>query len=334
MIRSRRTLLAAAFALSIAGPAGAHTMAPALLELVEQPAGRFAVSWKTPLLAPVGVTLRPVLPADCIVEGPPAEAVGVESVTTRWTVRCERGLAGGVVAVEGLATGRTEALVRIALSDGRTVQGVLRAGEPRLAVPERPERLDVLASYAKLGVEHILSGPDHLLFVLGLLLLVASPGLLLQTITAFTVAHSITLSLAVLGIVTLPSRVIEIGIAASVFLLAVELTRADASATTLLRRAPWAMAGGFGLLHGLGFAGALAEVGLPAGDIPLALCAFNVGIEVGQLAFVGLVSAAGWIVVRALARRPAWLTIGPAYVMGGLSALWCLERTAVLFVGR
>jgi hydrogenase/urease accessory protein HupE len=334
MTAGRRSLLTAVLALATAGSVRAHTMAPALLEIVEQSAGRFAVSWKTPLVAPVGVTLQPVLPADCVTEAPPVDVPGAESVTTRWTVRCADGLAGRVVAVEGLATGRTEALVRIALADGRTVQRVLRAGEPRLTVPERPARLDVLASYGKLGVEHILSGPDHLLFVLGLMLLVAGPGLLLQTITAFTVAHSVTLSLAVLGVVTFPSRVIEIGIAASVFLLAVELTRADASATTLLRRAPWAMAGAFGLLHGLGFAGALAEVGLPAGEIPLALGAFNVGIELGQLAFVGVVSAVGWVVVRALARRPAWLTIGPAYMMGGLSALWCLERTAVLLVGR
>jgi hydrogenase/urease accessory protein HupE len=248
-------------------------------------------------------------------------------------VRCEHGLTGRSVGVDGLTTGKTDALVRVALADGRKVQGVLRASEPSLTIPERPGRLDVLASYGKLGVEHILSGPDHLLFVLGLLLLATGPRLLLETVTAFTAAHSVTLSLAVLGVVDFPSRVIEIGIAASVFVLAVELTRTERPTSTLLRRAPWMMAGIFGLLHGLGFAGALAEVGLPSGEIPVALFAFNVGIELGQLTFVALMSGAGWLVVRGLA-RPAWITLGSAYVMGSLSALWCLERTAVLILGR
>ncbi len=308
---------------------GAHTMAPALLEITDQGAGLFAVSWKTSLMAPVGVTLQPILPAGCVDETARTETSGVESVTTRWTVRCARGLAGGTVGVDGLATGKTDALVRIAFADGREVQGVVRASEPRLAVPARRARLDVLASYGKLGVEHILSGPDHLLFVLGLLLIVMTPRLLVKTITAFTLAHSITLSLAILGVVAFPSRLIEVGIAASVFLLAVELTRA-APSSTRLRRAPWLAAGAFGLLHGFGFAGALAEVGLPAGDIPLALFSFNLGIELGQLAFVALVAAVGWLIVHMVARRPAWLTLGPAYVMGSLSALWCLERAALL----
>ena len=314
-----------------AGLARAHTMAPALLEIAEQPANRLAISWKTSLAVPTGVTLRPILPEDCVVDSPAAETMGPDSITTRWTVRCAQALTGRRIGVEGLATGKTDALVRIALADARTVQGVLRGSDPWLSVPERPGWLDVLVSYGKLGVEHILSGPDHLLFVLGLLLLVEGPRLLLKTITAFTAAHSITLSLAVLGIVNFPSRVIEIGIAASVFVLAVELTRPHASSSTWLRRAPWMMAGAFGLLHGLGFAGALAEVGLPAGEIPLALFSFNVGIELGQLAFVGMVAAAGTLVVRLLARRPAWLTLGPAYVMGSLSALWVLERTVALF---
>ena len=232
--------------------------------------------------------------------------------------------------MDGLATGKTDALVRIMLADGRVVQGVLRAGEPRLAIPVRARRVDVLRSYAKLGIEHILTGPDHLLFVFGLLLLVASPGLLVRTITAFTAGHSVTLSLAALGLARLPSRPIEVGIAVSVFLLAVELSRDPRPTPTLMRRAPWAIAGLFGLLHGLGFAGALAEVGLPDGEIPTALFAFNVGIEIGQLCFVGIVLAAGVAVASIVTRRiPAarWI---PVYAMGSLSALWCIERTLAL----
>jgi hydrogenase/urease accessory protein HupE len=317
-----------------AGVARAHSMAPALLEIDEQAGGRVAVSFKTSAVVPTGVRLRPVLPADCVEATAPIEVAGTESLVSRWTVRCDQRLTGRSVGVDGLTTGKTDALVRVALADGRKVQGVLRASDPSLEIPERPGRLDVLVSYGKLGVEHILSGPDHLLFVLGLLLLVAGPAMLLKTVTAFTVAHSITLSLAVLGVVRFPSQLIEVAIAASVFVLAVELTRAEPSRGTLLRRLPWLMAGAFGLLHGFGFAGALAEVGLPAGEIPLALFAFNVGIEAGQLVFVAVVAAGGALVVRLLARRPAWLTLGPAYVMGSLAALWCLERTALLLVGQ
>ena len=312
------------------GSAAAHALSPALLEIEELAGERVAVAWKISVFQPTGAALEPVLPPDCVAETPPADTAATDSITTRWTAHCPGGLVGREVGVDGLATGKTDALVRIMLADRRVVQGVLRAGEPRLAIPVRARRVDVLRSYAKLGIEHILTGPDHLLFVFGLLLLVASPGLLVRTITAFTAGHSVTLSLAALGLARLPSRPIEVGIAASVFLLAVELSRDPRPTPTLMRRAPWAIAGLFGLLHGLGFAGALAEVGLPDGEIPTALFAFNVGIEIGQLCFVGVVLAAGAAVASSVTRRiPAarWI---PVYAMGSLSALWCIERTLAL----
>ena len=179
-----------------------------------------------------------------------------------------------------------------------------------------------------LGIEHILTGPDHLLFVFGLLLLLATTtGLLVQTITAFTLGHSITLSAAALGLTSVPSRPVEVLIAVSVLALAVELAR-DSDRPTLMRRFPWVIALGFGLLHGFGFAGALAEAGLPPGDIPLALVSFNAGIELGQLAFVATVLAAAALAARWLpalaprAHRPA------VYGMGILAAFWCFERVA------
>ena len=312
------------------GSAAAHALSPALLEIEELAGERVAVAWKISVFQPTGAALEPVLPPDCVAETPPADTAATDSITTRWTAHCPGGLVGREVGVDGLATGKTDALVRIMLADRRVVQGVLRAGEPRLAIPVRARRVDVLRSYAKLGIEHILTGPDHLLFVFGLLLLVASPGLLVRTITAFTAGHSVTLSLAALGLARLPSRPIEVGIAASVFLLAVELSRDPRPTPTLIRRAPWAIAGLFGLLHGLGFAGALAEVGLPDGEIPTALFAFNVGIEIGQLCFVGVVLAAGVAVASIVTRTiPAarWI---PVYAMGSLSALWCIERTLAL----
>jgi hydrogenase/urease accessory protein HupE len=331
----RVATLAALVALGpLGGRARAHPLSPALLQVEELADNRLAVTWKISAFQPSGSTLRPILPAECLADRAPAETAGADSITARWTARCgPGGLAGRDVGVDGLATGKTDALVRVTLADGRLVQGVLRAGEPRLLIPARPRRLDVVGSYAKLGIEHILTGPDHLLFVLGLLLLVGSPGLLVRTITAFTVGHSITLSLAVLRLAGVPSRPVEVGIAASVFVLAVELTREERPRPTLLRRAPWAMAGVFGLLHGLGFAGALAEVGLPSGEIPLALVSFNVGIELGQLAFVVVVVGVGWALGRLLVQRPAWFALASAYVMGSLSAFWCVERTVALLLG-
>jgi hydrogenase/urease accessory protein HupE len=211
--------------------------------------------------------------------------------------------------------------------DGLTIQVVLNPRRGTFVVPAQPTRLDVVRSYVGLGMEHILTGPDHLLFVLGLLLLLSTRRLLVQAITAFTIGHSITLSVAALELATVPSRPIEVLIAASVLALAVELAR-DTTAATLIRRSPWLVALGFGLLHGFGFAGALAETGLPPGDIPLALFSFNIGIEIGQLAFVAAVLGAGWLAahfapgVAGRLRRPA------IYAMGILAAFWCFERTA------
>jgi hydrogenase/urease accessory protein HupE len=315
--------------------ASAHGMAPALLEIEELAEHRLAVSWKIPMLQPTGATLTPVLPPECVRDSAVNETSGIDSLTARWVVRCDtQGLVGRAIGVEGLTTGQTDALVRVTLADGYVVQAVLRGSEPRLTVPGRPGRLDVLRSYGALGVEHILTGVDHLLFIGGLLLLVGGGRRLLQTITAFTAGHSVTLSLAALGIAVVPSRPTEVAIAGSVFVLAVELARPTRATPSLLRRIPWAMAGLFGLLHGLGFAGALREVGLPAGEIPSALFAFNVGIEAGQLAFVGAVCAVVWLIGRLTVRKPVWIELGPIYVMGLLSAFWCLERTAVLLLGQ
>jgi hydrogenase/urease accessory protein HupE len=316
---------------SLARSASAHGMAPALLEIEELAEHRLAVSWKIPMLQLTGVTLTPVLPPECIRDSAADETSAIDSVTARWVVRCDaQGLVGRTVGVEGLTTGQTDALVRVTLADGHVVQAVLRASEPHLTIPARPGRLDVLRSYGALGVEHILTGVDHLLFIGGLLLLVGGGRRLLQTITAFTAGHSVTLSLAALGIAAMPSRLAEVAIAGSVFILAVELARPTRSTPSLLRRLPWVMAGLFGLLHGLGFAGALAEVGLPVGEIPSALCAFNVGIEAGQLAFVGALLAIGWSVQQVEILRTQRLQRVPVYVMGSLASLWLLERTAAL----
>ena len=328
-----RTLACAAFCWlgCLASPATAHPLAPALLDLRESPGGRVDVLWKTSTLIVPGARTRAVLPSYCTPTAQPNEAIVDGAIVTRWTVDCgAAGLVGATVGIEGLGAAGTEALVRLALGDGRVVQKVLRPTEASFVVPERVSSLDVVRDYARLGIEHILTGPDHLLFVLGLVLLVRAWRTLAKTITAFTVGHSVTLALVAMNVVQVPSRPAELAIALTVLALAVELGR-PAGTSSAMRRWPWLMAATFGLLHGLGFAGALREVGLPDGDIPLALFAFNFGIELGQLVFVAAVLLLGRG-LRGLVRiLPRWVAHIPTYAMGSCAAFWCFQRAAGLF---
>ncbi|MCW5889517.1 MAG: HupE/UreJ family protein [bacterium] len=305
-----------------------HGLDPALLSLDGTGDGRFAVTWRTSAQRLPGADVRPILPAHCRPgDASPPEAT-LEHVTLRWTIDCgAAGLVGETIRVQDLDAARINALLRIEQPSAPTIQVVLSPRHDAFVVPAQPTAWDVVRGYVGLGVEHILSGPDHLLFVFGLLLLLATPRALLAAVTAFTVGHSLTLSAAALGLATVPSRPIEVLIAASVLALAVELTRDGGD--TAMRRFPWIVALGFGLLHGFGFAGALAETGLPPGDIPLALLAFNTGIELGQLAFIAAVLASGALAWRALPAAAAWARRPAIYAMGILAAFWCFERTAV-----
>jgi len=323
-------LAIAVLAAALAGaPAWAHPLSPALLDLRESADGLVQVTWKMSALRLPGTDLRPQLPAHChaVSQGTVTE-VG-DSITTEWTADCRpQGLVGQRLGVVGLAGGRTDALIRVMLADGRVVQAVARASEPLVVVQAPARPATVVIGYLQLGFEHILGGPDHLLFVLGLLLLASGVRRVLGTVTAFTIGHSITLTLAMLGVSKIPSAPVEVAIALTIYVLAVELARGPVRGPTLLGRFPWAMAFAFGLLHGFGFAGALREAGLPAGDVPQALFSFNVGIEFGQLAFVGAVLAAGTLLgtwLPAIAARTRRLTV---YAMGALSAFWCFERFA------
>ena len=321
-----------ALAIGLPGLSGAHPLAPALLEIETSGGGLAEVAWKTSRLRPRGSDIRPVLPEGCPALSEPQASEDEQSVTLLWTVDCldGQGWVGRRVAVSGLEATRIDVLVRVTLEDGRVVSTVLRAGEPEFVVPARPSKGQVLSAYIQLGFEHILGGPDHLLFVLGLILLVVGVRPLVKTVTAFTVGHSITLSIVALGLVRVPSTLVEVLIAASVVLLAVELASRRQGKPSLLRRKPWLMALFFGLLHGMGFAGALAEIGLPDDEIPLALFAFNVGIELGQLAFVAVILAAAALLRAPLARAPGWLLRVPAYAIGSLAVYWMLERSAAV----
>lgn len=311
-------------------PALAHPLTPSLLELDIHEDSSVSVHWKMPLRTIPGLRLLPQLPPHCRGSGRPIVTEGVDHFQSSMTVECgEMGLVGSEIRIAGLEQAPTEVLVRVTLPNGSTISHVLRGDAPSFTIPEAQSSFDVARNYARMGAEHIASGLDHLLFVFGLCLLVGGFRALAGTVTAFTLGHSITLTIAALDLVRLPSGPVEVAIAASVVALAVELARKP-TRPTLLRRRPWLAAAGFGLLHGLGFAGALREVGLPQSDIPLALASFNVGIEVGQLAFVVVVVALQRIARPLLSKLPEWLQLAPVYGMGSLAAMWMFQRLAAL----
>lgn len=333
-MRSRVLALAAAVALTAAATAHAHGLEPARMDLLEEGA---AVRVRVVAPASVGATapsITPVLPARCRRESPwRFEARGAARVAEA-TYRCQpSGLGGATVGVEGLTATGTDLVVRWVPARGTPVTLALRQGHTSARLPARPaDALAAFASYVPLGFEHILSGWDHLAFVFGLLLLVrrrTSAGLarrVFGTVSAFTLGHSVTLGLAALGAVSLRPAPVECLIALSIALMAREASRPAEAEATWSERWPWAVAAGFGLLHGLGFAGALAEVGLPEGEIPAALAAFNVGVEAGQAVFVvatlGLLAAAS----RLGARASSATLFGARYAMGGAAMYWTFER--------
>jgi hydrogenase/urease accessory protein HupE len=308
------------------GPALAHPLAPSLLQITETDEGFSEVLWKIPAARIPGETLRPQIPPGCRRSGD-MEVQRVEAAhVERWRISCDTSWIGSEVGIEGIAGSISNVILRIQLADGRKYQSVLNAENPRFIIPQHPPMALVFKNYLALGMKHILTGWDHLLFVLGLMLLVKGRNRLLWTITAFTLGHSVTLSLAALFWIHVPPAPVEALITLSILVLAVELTRKQAGGGTFFHRYPWSLAFAFGLLHGLGFAGALAEVGLPVGEIPLALFSFNLGIEAGQLLFIFAL-----LVVQLLV-KPLSLPSGikrvkiPAYGIGSLAAFWFFER--------
>ena len=317
--------------MSLAFPAAAHEVRPALVQMVETAPGDYDITWKRPVVGDMALRLTPHLSGGALEKPPTTEQVAPGYMTRVWQVRGGQPLDGQTLRIEGLDQSVTDVLVRVSAHDGRTLDLVLRPSDP--AIQLRLSQASGLAvpGYLKLGVEHILTGFDHLLFVFGLLLLIGPGWRLVKAITSFTLAHSITLTLAALGYLQFPSAAIEALVALSILFVAVELATSGRRDQTLAQRWPWLIAFLFGLLHGMAFAGVLADIGLPKGAATQALLLFNVGVEIGQLAFIGLVLVlmSGW---RALSRKlvwslPAWSARVPAYAIGGLSAYWLIERT-------
>jgi hypothetical protein len=320
-VRALATLLLVGL---VAAPATAHRLAPSYLELRELEDGAFAVLWRTPALVARGARLAPRLPCEPG-EAPRAE-VEVTALVWRSTIHCPRGLVGEELRVDGLAGSGSDALVRVAFADGRELRAVLIAARPALVVPARESAAAVAAAYLRLGVAHLASGLDHLLFVLGLVGLLRGGRRLVLAVSAFTLGHSATLAAASLGLVRVPAAPVEVAIAASLVALALALARPDRGASSRLARRPALLPFGFGLLHGLGFAGALSAAGLPAHALPLALLSFNLGIELGQLGVVALALP----VLRAFGAAPlprnGFVCELPATALGAAGVYLVLDR--------
>jgi hydrogenase/urease accessory protein HupE len=304
----------------------AHEVRPAYLELKEEAPGFFDVLFKTPMLGDLRLALSVGFSGRVEAVIPILSRVTDNAVVQTWRVRTTDSILGQQVRVIGLENTVTDALLRVEFIDGRSWVQRLTPGSPQATIPVAPSASNVAATYLWLGIEHILLGYDHLLFVFGLLLIAANTRQLVKAITAFTVAHSITLAAAVLGVVHVPPAPIEAAIALSIVIVALEIVHARRGRAGLAARSPWLAAFAFGLLHGFGFAGALSEIGMPEGRIPVALLFFNLGVEAGQLLFVAVVMA-----LAALVRRiqlPRWAMLVPPYVIGSLAMFWVLQRVA------
>jgi len=312
--------------LGCAGVAQADVFRPAYLEVRENGPNRYDVLWKLPVQGDMrpGVEVR--FPAGT------TELTARQGVFTgtvyveRWQVSRPGGLAGQTVRIDGISNGVTDVIVRVEREDGSSQVERLLPQRPAFTVQAASGTLEVARAYLVLGIEHILGGVDHLLFVLALLLIVRGSRRIFVTITAFTLAHSITLVAATLGWVHVPGPPIEAMIALSIVFVAAEIVRGLRGVSGLTRRAPWVVAFSFGLLHGFGFAGALAEVGLPQEAIPVALLMFNVGVEIGQLMFVAGMLCAGALLLRLAVQLPQWVRVLPAYSIGTVAMFWVIER--------
>lgn len=314
--------------------AAAHEVRPALLQITETGPQTWTVFWKQPAMGDVALRLSPQLSSGWL-DAPPSDQYAAPGFLVKtWTVRSPKPLSGQTLRIEGLDQTITDVLVQVSLSDGRHIDAVVKPQHPTLDLQLDAAAAPAAPAYLKLGVEHILTGADHLMFVLGLLLLVGVNWRIVKAVTAFTVAHSLTLTAAALGWVHVPSAVIESLVALSIVFVAVELIPRPGREDTLTRRHPWVVAFVFGLLHGLAFAGALAEIGLPPHTVAMSLFLFNVGVEIGQLAFIGVAILAilglRWLRARAPWSLAAPARLAPAYAIGSFASFWFIERLALV----
>jgi len=305
----------------------ADEIRPGYLELKENSHNIFSVVWKVPAKGDKKLSINAQLPANCKNKTQANTQLINGAYIQRWMVACDGGLQEKSISIAGLNATNTDVLLRLELIDGSSQSALLTPANISFLVPVEASSLQIVATYTWLGIEHILLGVDHLLFVFALLLIVNGKRRLLWTITAFTAAHSLTLAGATLGFVHVPQQPVEAIIALSILFLAMEIVHQKQGRSGIAVRWPWIVAFIFGLLHGFGFAGALAEVGLPQQAIPLALVFFNIGVELGQLLFVAVVITLGWLLHKF--KQPKllnWSETVAIYSIGSLSSFWVLER--------
>jgi len=312
----------------------AHKLQPAYLEINEQATGTYNILWKRPLVDNKPMDIYPQLPARCSNLTEPILRPSQSGSIERWLVDCgDAGLTDETIFIEGLSATVTDVLVRIYHVGGGEETHLLRPATASAVVGGSPSGLERVIAYIQLGIQHILMGIDHLLFVLGLLLIVKSRWMLFKTITSFTVAHSITLAIATFGYASVPLPPLNVVIALSILFLGPEIVRSWRGGTSLTIRHPWVVAFAFGLLHGFGFATGLTNLGLRTAEIPQALLLFNIGVELGQVAFVLLIILLERSFRTLEVRWPRWVQVAPGYTVGSLGAFWVIQRTFILLGG-
>ena len=327
----RRLMIFGWMLFAVALPALADEFRPAYLQLRQVDATGYEVLWKVPALdETTTLSVVPIFPASARALTPVHSSYAAGTAVQRWRVEVDGGLADKAIAFSNLSAARIDVLVRLERADGSVQLGRVLPLDPRFVVTASPDAFEVVQTYTVLGIEHILTGFDHLLFVLALVILVKGVRRLIATITAFTVAHSLTLVAATLGWVHVPGPPVEAAIALSIMFVAAEIVHSRQGMNGLTERFPWIVAFTFGLLHGFGFASALSQVGLPQTAIPVALLFFNVGVEIGQLLFIAFVFAAIALARQALRRfampQPAWSWRVSPYAIGSVAAFWAIQR--------
>jgi hypothetical protein len=330
----KRLLLALALLFGLLGAraAAAHEVRPAYLEIDQTGPSTYTAIWKQPVMGDVAIHLIPHL-SNGWLDQPPADQYATGGFLIRqWTFQAPgpTPLEGRTVSIEGLQDTITDVFVRIRLKDGEGVDTIVRPEAPQFRIDLKAGAPTAISAFLLLGIEHILTGPDHLLFVLGLLLIVRNRWALVKTVSAFTVAHSITLAAATLGHIQLSTPLLNALIALSILFVAPEAIRAARGGTSLTIRYPWMVAFAFGLLHGMGFANGLSTLGLEKGALVGALALFNVGVEIGQLAFLAVVLALirSFRLMQLTWPRP--VAALPAYAIGALGAMWTFQYSAIV----
>jgi len=315
----------------LAQAAWAHEIRPAYLEIKETSPNHYSVLWRTPTTGGMRMPLELKLPEGVRDErATVGEQLG-DSYVERRALYAPNGLSGKSITIAGLEGTITDVLVRVDHLDESTQLTRLTPSRPGFVVEAAPSILEVARTYFRLGIEHILTGIDHLLFILALLLITGGGWRLVKTVTAFTVSHSLTLSAATLGLIHVPQAPVETAIALSIVFVAAEIIHLHRGQRGITANAPWIVALTFGLMHGLGFAGGLSEAGLPAAHIPSALLFFSVGVETGHFLFIGMVLSLIALAMRNGLRLPYRAQLIPAYAIGGVAMCWFIQRTLGLF---